>query len=83
MPRPTSARSPTKSFPTRTTKDRGNGGNAARKPPKVVLLRLRHPKSLPMKGVTVNGNAWTDFDPAKEVISLHDMEGTVKVECHY
>ena len=55
----------------------------ARKPPKAVLLRLRHPKSLPMKSVTVNGSPWTDFDPAKEVISLHGVEGTVKVESHY
>ena len=55
----------------------------SRKPPKAVLLRLRHPKSLPIKSVTVNGSPWTDFDPAKEVISLHGVEGTVKVESHY
>ena len=55
----------------------------SRNPPKSVLLRLRHPKALPMKSVTVNGSPWTDFDPAKEAISLHDVTGTVKVECNY
>jgi hypothetical protein len=55
----------------------------SRNPPKSVLLRLRRPKALPMKSVTVNGSPWTDFDPAKEVISLHDVKGTVKVECDY
>jgi hypothetical protein len=48
-----------------------------------VRLRFRHPKALPMKSVTVNGRPWTDFDPDKEVISLHDVRGTVKVESHY
>ena len=55
----------------------------SRKPPKTVILRFRHPKSLPIKGVTVNGAAWTDFDPGKELISLHDVAGTVKLEAKY
>jgi hypothetical protein len=54
-----------------------------RNPPKSVLLRFRHPRSSPMKSVTVNGAAWMDFDPVKEVISLHDVTGTVKVESDY
>ena len=48
----------------------------SRNPPKSVLLRFRHPKASPIKSVTVNGMPWTDFDPAKEVISLHDVKGT-------
>ena len=48
-----------------------------------ALPGIWHPKSLPMKSVSVNGNAWTDFDPVKEVISLHDLKGTVKVESTY
>ena len=55
----------------------------SRKLPKNVLLRFRHPKSLPIKNVTVNGSSWADFDPVKEVISLHDVKGTVKLEAHY
>jgi hypothetical protein len=55
----------------------------SRNPPKSVLLRLRHPQALPIKSVTVNGNPWTDFDPAKEVIRLHDLKGTVALEAVY
>ena len=55
----------------------------SRTPLKMVLLRFRHPKALPMKSVTVNGAPWTDFDPAKELVRLHDFKGTVKVEARY
>jgi hypothetical protein len=55
----------------------------SRNPPKCVLLRFRHPKALPMKSVTVDGNAWSGFDPAKEVVSLRGVQGTVRVESHY
>jgi hypothetical protein len=54
-----------------------------RNPPKTVLVRFRHPKALPMKSVTVNGNPWADFDPLKEVVRLHDVRGTVKLEAAY
>lgn len=55
----------------------------SRTPPKEVLLRLRHPKATPIKSVTVNGQACSDFDPAKEVVRLHDLKGEVKVEARY
>jgi len=55
----------------------------SRNPPKTVLVRFRHPKVLPMKSVTVNGSSWADFDPLKEVIRLHDVRGTVKLEAAY
>jgi len=55
----------------------------SRKPPKAVLLRLRHPEAAPIQSVTVNGKPWTDFDAAQEVIRLHDVEGTIKVETGY
>jgi hypothetical protein len=55
----------------------------SRRPPQTVLLRLRHPKSLPIKSVTLGGKPWTDFDPAKEVVRLHDVRGSVKVEVSY
>ena len=50
----------------------------SRNPPKSVLLRFRHPKALPIKSVSVNGSSWTDFDPGKEVISLHDFKGRLR-----
>jgi hypothetical protein len=55
----------------------------SRKPPKAVLLRLRHPRAAPIKSVTVDGKPWTDFDAKREVIRLHDVRGTVKVEAGY
>ena len=55
----------------------------SRNAPKEVLLRLRHPQAAPIKGVTVNGRPWTDFDAAKEVIRLHDLQGTIQVEAAY
>ena len=50
---------------------------------KEVWLRLRHPKSAPIKSVTVNGKDWKDFDPAKEVVKLHDLQGDVNVTVNY
>jgi hypothetical protein len=55
----------------------------SRRPPRLVLLRLRHPKALPIKNAIVNGKAWTDFDPAKELIRLSGISGNVKVEAAY
>ncbi len=51
----------------------------SRKVPEAVFLRLRRPKMLPIKSVTVNGKTWSDFDPAKEVVRLHDVQGSVLV----
>jgi hypothetical protein len=55
----------------------------SRNPPKTVLLRFRHPKALPIKSVTVNGKNWGDFDPDKEVVKLHGVDGRVSVEARY
>jgi hypothetical protein len=55
----------------------------SRNPPKEVRLRLRHPKAAPIKSVTVNGKEWKDFDPAKEVVKLQGVKGTVTVEASY
>jgi len=55
----------------------------SRNPPKSVLLRLRHPQKLVMKSITINGNPWTDFDPVKEAVRLHDVKGTVKLQAVY
>jgi len=55
----------------------------SRKPPRTVLLRLRQPQQKPIKSVTVNGKAWGEFDPVKEVVCLHDFQGTARVEAFY
>ena len=48
-----------------------------------MVLRFRHPKSAPIKAVSVNGKEWKDFDQALEAVKLHDLKGTVSVEVSY
>ena len=55
----------------------------AHKPPKALLLRFRHPNAAPIRSITLNAQPWTDFDPAREFVRLHDVKGTVKVEVRY
>jgi hypothetical protein len=54
-----------------------------RKAPKSVLLRFRHPKAAPLKGVTANGKRWTAFNPDKEVVELKGFTGKVVVTASY
>ncbi len=67
--------------------DHGKIGATVKMPsrgaPQELLLRLRHPASAPIQGVTVNGTDWQDFDPAKEVVKLHGLKGTAKIEASY
>jgi len=55
----------------------------SRNRPKAVLLRLRHPKGLPITSVTVNGKDWIDFNRDEEAVALHDVTGSVSVEVKY
>jgi hypothetical protein len=55
----------------------------SRKAPKEVVLRFRHPKSAPIKGVTVNGKPWTEFNKDKETITLKGLTGQVTVTAQY
>jgi len=41
-----------------------------RKRTDALLVRLRHPLSLPIRSVMLNGNKWTDFDVAKEWVRV-------------
>ena len=50
---------------------------------KAVLLRFRHPRAAPIQRVTVNGQAWEQFDKDKEIIRLEGLTGTVAVEAAY
>jgi hypothetical protein len=56
-----------------------------RNPPSAVVLRLRHPKALPIKSVTVDGHVWKDFDAKSETIRImpDPIGTTVKVEASY
>jgi hypothetical protein len=58
-------------------------GERARKAPKEVVLRFRHPKAAPITSVTVNGKPWTEFNKDKETITLKGLTGTVAVTAQY
>ena len=55
----------------------------SRKPPKAVLLRLRHPKAAPIKAVEVDGKPWKDFDGGREVVRLTHGQGKITVVARY
>jgi len=55
----------------------------SRKRAREVVVRLRHPRRAPMKGVMVDGRVWKDFDAEKEVVRLHGMRGAVEVVAEY
>jgi hypothetical protein len=40
-----------------------------------VVLRLRHPLGKPLRGVTINGKPWRDFDAQKEWIRIPNVGG--------
>ncbi len=46
-----------------------------RRSPRALLVRLRHPDSKPIRSVTVNGEPWTDFDPAREWVRIPNPAG--------
>jgi hypothetical protein len=55
----------------------------ARRAPKSVELRLRHPTALPIRSVTVDGKPCDDFDRTTETIRLDGRTGTVVVRATY
>ena len=55
----------------------------SRQSPHTVRVRLRHPQQLPIQSVTVNGQAWREFDPDKEFIELTGFTGTAVVVASY
>ncbi|MCX6909752.1 MAG: hypothetical protein NTY01_17160 [Verrucomicrobia bacterium] len=55
-----------------------------RSAPEAIVLRLRHPDGKPMRSVTVNGKAHTDFDPVKETIRIIlDAKRPISVRASY
>jgi hypothetical protein len=55
----------------------------ARRLPKEVWLRLRHPQAKAIKTVMVNGQPWGQFDRDKELVKLDGLPGTVRVLVEY
>ena len=51
--------------------------------PEAILLRLRHPKSAPIKSVTVDGKSWPKFRADRETIDLRGLTGKVTVTANY
>jgi hypothetical protein len=48
-----------------------------------VRLRLPHPTKQSMKAVTVNGNAWSSFNPEQEVIELKPDQDRYQIVVQY
>ena len=53
----------------------------ARRPPRSILLRLRHPRSRPIQAVTVNGVASDWF--TGDTVTLTPADGPMTVEVTY
>jgi hypothetical protein len=55
----------------------------ARNAPAHTYLRFRHPAKAAMTRVTMDGAAWSDFDPAKEWIRLPAGKAELRVIAYY
>jgi hypothetical protein len=49
----------------------------------MIAIRLRHPRGLPMKAVSVNGSPHTDFDPVKECVRIKSVTGPIAIHAEY
>jgi hypothetical protein len=55
-----------------------------RNTPSGIVVRFRHPEDKPIRSVSVNGQAWQDFDPAKGDIRLAgNQEGHLEIVAEY
>ena len=54
-----------------------------RNAPAGASLRLRHPRQEVLRRVEIDGEAWTQFDPASETITLPVKAGLMKVRAWY
>ena len=54
-----------------------------RRPPKALVLRLRHPTGKPLRAVTVDGQDHTDFSPATDCIRLRASDTPIRVRAEY
>jgi hypothetical protein len=51
--------------------------------PSKILARIRHPGALPIKSVTVNGEAHKAFDAKTGDIDITGLTGNVQIEARY
>jgi antitoxin (DNA-binding transcriptional repressor) of toxin-antitoxin stability system len=51
--------------------------------PDRIVLHLRHPRRSALQNVKVNGQPWTDFDPAQEIVRLQPLNAKLHVEARY
>lgn len=54
-----------------------------RNPPSKLYLRLRAPRQLPFKRVTIDGGPWQQFDAGKEWIALPRSSREIKIVAYY
>lgn len=55
----------------------------ARRSPKSILLRLRHPQAAPLRAVVLNGAPWSRFEKENETIHLEGLKGRVTLHATY
>lgn len=57
---------------------------ADRNPPGVLKVRFRHPKTLPIKSLLVNGQKWDNYDASNETITIvNPQAGKITVKASY
>jgi hypothetical protein len=54
-----------------------------RAPPPEMLVRFRHPGSLPLRAVRVNGEPSADFDPQRNDVRITGRSGRVVVTAEF
>ena len=53
------------------------------RPPEELIIHLRRPDKQPLRSVTVNGQAHSDYDVAGEWVRVQSPKGTIVVEAQY
>ncbi|HEY3267934.1 MAG TPA: hypothetical protein VGM37_13470 [Armatimonadota bacterium] len=54
-----------------------------RRAPGRIVARFRHPNKKPIRSVTVNGAAWTAFDPVRGDVDITGLSGKLAIEAGY
>jgi hypothetical protein len=54
-----------------------------RLPPKLLVLRVRHPHGKPIREAQVKGGLWNEVDAALEIIRIRGAEGRIHIRVDY